>query len=294
MTEPERADGRAEPGGPAPLVVVVGAGHLGRAVLMRLLTAGHPAGRLCAVTRTAEQARLLADRCSCQVTADSGTAADGADVLVLTVRPEQARAVLARTAPRLAEGAAVVSFVAGLSLAGLREVVGTRVHCLRAATNAVSVGRGGTVALTPDAELSATDGERLASLLSALGTVVRVPEAQQDMAASTLGSGAAFLAAAAAGVVAAADAVGVEGHTARLFAADALESAAVLIRRAEHTGQPVWHELATPGGITRAGLDVLRAHGIDSALAEAVAAAVARAAELSAAAERNYRLRTGN
>jgi pyrroline-5-carboxylate reductase len=262
----------------------MGAGHLGEAVLARLLDAGHPHDRLRATTGTPARARTLAERYGVDVGCDNQAAAQDADVLVLTVRPEQAAAVLARTVPLLTPGSAVLSFVAGLPLGtiaehDIRASGARRVHCFRAATNTASVERGGLLAVSAEAEVPVAARARAEAVLAALGEVTAIPEDQQDTAAATLGSGAAFLALAASGLGAAASGAGVADPVARAFAADALESAAALLRAAEKT-ESAWSGLATPGGITEAGLARLARAGTAAELTDAVHAAVRRAAEL--------------
>lgn len=265
-----------------PLVTVAGAGHLGRSVLAGLLAAGHPAHRLRATTRTAEQAERLARSHPVGVSTDNGRAARDADVLVVTVRPAQADEVLALALPGLAPGAAVVSFVAGRPLDRLLPGPARSAHAFRVASNAASVERGGLLALSSARGTPGHVHARVTALLEHLGTVVEIPEDQQDLAASTLGSGAAFLALAASGIGSAATRAGAEYTHARAFAADALESAAALLRRADASGAAAWESLATAGGITEAGLSVLLAARTAPAMADAVHAAVARAGELAA------------
>ncbi|MEV4556219.1 pyrroline-5-carboxylate reductase dimerization domain-containing protein [Kitasatospora sp. NPDC049285] len=270
---------------PAPLTAVIGAGHLGEAVLARLLAQGHPADRLRATTGTPAGARLLTERHAVQVDSDNGAAADGAEVLILTVRPDRAAEALAATVPRLAPGAAVLSFVAGLGCAEIARhdpalPDGRRMHCVRAATNTASVERGGLLAVTVEPGTPADTAARAAAVLATLGATVTVAEAHQDTAAAALGSGAAFLALAAEGIAGAARGHGVGGPEAHAFAADALESAAALLRAADPGGPAPWTRLATPGGITEAGLARLVAAGTGEAMAQAVRDAARRCIEL--------------
>ncbi|GGS49314.1 hypothetical protein F2B00_09685 [Streptomyces parvus] len=264
-----------------PLVTVSGAGSIGESVLAGLLGSGHPADRLRATVRTAERAEHLARSYAVEVTTDNARAALGADVLVLAVRPDQAEAVLAETVPRLASGAAVVSLVAGLPLDRIAPAGATPVHAFRVATNAVSIDRSGLLAVTPGRDVPEPVRNTVTGVLRRLGRVVTITEPQQDTAASTLGSGAAFLALTATGIDRAATEAGVSPDVARAFAADALESAAAMLRGSDPTSTAAWDGLATPGGITEAGLGRLLSAGAVDAMADAVRAAVTRAAELA-------------
>ncbi|MEU6602765.1 pyrroline-5-carboxylate reductase family protein [Streptomyces flaveolus] len=259
-----------------PPIAVLGAGHIGRTVVARLLAGGHPPSRLRATTRT--RAAELAAAYGIAAGADNAEAASGADILVLAVRPDQADAVLTE-ALRVAEPARyVVSFVAGYSLARLTSVADpTPVHAFRVATNVAALEKSGALAVSTAPSAPAEAFEHVTTALRPLGTFVPLPEAQQDTAASTLGSGAAFLALAAAGVREAASAAGVAPEHALLFTVEALECAAALLRQAGPASAEPWASLVTPGGITAAGIDSLVRYGVSDHLAEAVRAAMDRA-----------------
>ncbi|MET9484857.1 pyrroline-5-carboxylate reductase dimerization domain-containing protein [Streptomyces sp. NPDC006638] len=261
-----------------PLVAVLGAGHIGGTVVARLLAGGHPPSRLRATTRSRAHAAEIAAAYGIATGEDNAEAASGADILVLAVRPDQADAVLAE-ALRVAEPARyVVSFVAGYSLARLTSAAGpTPVHAFRVATNVAALEKSGVLAVSTAPSSPAESLERVTAALRPLGTFVPLPESQQDTAASTLGSGAAFLALAAAGVREAASAAGVAPEHALLFTVEALECAAALLRQAGPAAAEPWVSLVTPGGLTAAGIDSLLSRGVSDHMAEAVRAAVDRA-----------------
>ncbi|WNF31087.1 pyrroline-5-carboxylate reductase dimerization domain-containing protein [Streptomyces sp. C11-1] len=162
--------------------------------------------------------------------------------------------------PELAPGAAVVSLVAGLPLDRI-PLPGAAVHAFRAAGNAATIERSGLLALTPADGVSTAVRATVTGLLRRFGSVVAITEPQQDTAASSLGSGAAFLALAATGIGTAAVEAGVTPEVARDFAADALESAAAMLRGTGAASPAAWKGLATPGGITEAGLPRLQTAG---------------------------------
>ncbi|MFI9617121.1 pyrroline-5-carboxylate reductase family protein [Streptomyces sp. NPDC052023] len=261
-----------------PLVTVLGAGHIGRTVVARLLAGGHRPSRLRATTRSRTRAGELAGEYGITTGVDNAEASSGADILVLAVRPDQADAVLAESLRVARPARHVVSFVAGYSLARMASVAGSApVHAFRVATNVAALEKSGVMAVSSAPSVSTAALEHVRTVLRPLGTFLAIPEAQQDTAASTLGSGAAFLALAAAGVREAASAAGVAPEHAMLFTVEALECAAALLRQAGPASTEPWTSLVTPGGITAAGINTLVAHGVSGRMADAVRAAVARA-----------------
>jgi pyrroline-5-carboxylate reductase len=146
------------------------------------------------------------------------------------------------------------------------------------ATNAAAVERGGLLALTAGPEAGEEQVRRVRLLPSRLGTVITVPEAAQDLAAATLGSGAAFLVCVAGGMLEAAAPAGREAAVA--FTVVALRTAALIVEGAPESGA-AWDALATPGGITAAGLRSMIDDRVPESLAAAVGAALSRAAVLT-------------
>ncbi|WP_316524135.1 pyrroline-5-carboxylate reductase family protein [Kitasatospora brasiliensis] len=264
-----------------PIITVLGAGHIGETVVAKLLAAGHPADRLRATTRSREHAAGIAARHGIAAGVDNSAAAAGAHVLMVAVRPDQSDAVLVEAIPHAARQASVVSFVAGYSLGQIEAAASpAAITAFRVATNVASLERSGVLAVSPAPTASTAVRAHVATLLRPLGTVVEIPEAQQNMAASTLGSGAAFLAFAAGGIADAAIHGGVDARQAALFAAEALACAAELLRRADPHRPNPWDALATPGGLTEAGIGSLQSNNVARHLAEAVETAVARAAKV--------------
>ncbi|MCJ1681158.1 NAD(P)-binding domain-containing protein [Streptomyces sp. APSN-46.1] len=265
-------------------MVVLGAGHIGETVVARLLAAGHPATRLRATTRTQRRAEALAAAHGIVTGVNNAEVAAGADVLVLAVRPPQAEDVLRQSVDASSSSASIVSLVAGYSLDRIERIAASssgEISAFRVASNVASLQKAGVLAISsaPGTPVGAED--LVLTTLRPLGTFIGIPESHQNVAASTLGSGAAFLALAATGVVDAATSDGVPPEHATLFAAEALECAAALLRQSNPAPANPWESLATPGGITEAGINSLRAHAVSQRLSDAVQAAVARANALA-------------
>lgn len=261
-------------------MAVVGVGHLGDALIRRLLDAGYPAHRLHAVTRSPESARQVQRELGVDATHGENPAPLPADVVLLAVPPSAAAVALARAVRRGAGIRSVVSFVAGRSIAQCQADVGSgaaspTVH--RAAANVMAVRRGGLLAVSSSSPLDAAPSAM--SVLSRIGRTVEIVEDQQDAAACTLGSGAAFLALAVETLVAAS---GLEETIGREFALEAAIGAGEIVRQRLASHEHRWGGLVTEGGLTAAGLDVLERRAVADAYRAAVETAVARAQGLLA------------
>lgn len=205
------------------------------------------------------------------------------DAVILAMKPQQLEEVANRFATRLADVPILVSILAGVDAPALaaRFDAGAIV---RAMPNLpVAIGKG-VVALESPSRDETARGE-VAALMAPLGLVEWVAPAQFDAVTALAGSGPAFLyrfidALAAAGV-----AQGLPDAQAQRLALATVEGSGLLAAAADVPPGALAEQVASPGGSTRRGLDVLDAeNALDLLLRETIAAATRRNAELAAAA----------
>lgn len=205
------------------------------------------------------------------------------DAVILAMKPQQLDEVTARFATRLAGVPILISILAGVDAAALAARFDAGV-IVRAMPNLpVAIGKG-VVALDSPSE-DARARAVVADLMVPLGLVEWVAPAQFDAVTALAGSGPAFLyrfidALAAAGV-----AQGLPDAQAQRLALATVEGSGLLAAAAEVAPGALAEQVASPGGSTRRGLDVLDAGAaLDQLLRETIAAATRRNAELAAAA----------
>jgi len=206
------------------------------------------------------------------------------DAVVLAMKPQQLNEISGRFAERLRGVPILLSILAGVEEAALtaRFQAGAVV---RAMPNLpVAIGKG-VVALDTSSNDAAARAAT-AALMAPLGLVEWVAPARFDAVTALAGSGPAFLyrfidALGAAGV-----AQGLPADQAQRLALATVEGAALLAAAAADVGPGELAErVASPGGSTRKGLDVLDAgDAFKALLTETIAAATRRNAEMAAAA----------
>ena len=202
------------------------------------------------------------------------------DVLVLAVKPQQLGDVRAawkdRGGPRL-----LVSVLAGVETQTLAQAFGA-MHVVRAMPNLpASIGQGVTV-LFGDAIVRA----EVAALMAPLGMVEWIDDEEQFHAVTALsGSGPGYVFRVIEAMADAGAALGLDpGQALRLAIGTVGGSAALAAGSTEGPGT-LADRVASPGGTTREGLNVLDAdNAMRDLLARTLAAAARRSAELAAAA----------
>jgi pyrroline-5-carboxylate reductase len=227
----------------------------------------------------AARARLAAAVPGIHFVATAAAAAAAAKLVFLAVKPQQAVAACQAAATGLRDEAVVVSIVAGLTTQALAGLLGTS-RVIRVMPNTPClVGRGvSAVCATP--EVPDADRTRLVRLLGAVGHVHEVDESLMDAVTGLSGSGPGFVARFVEALAAGGTAAGLPAPLALALAVETVAGTGALL---EATGEPpelVRERVTSPGGTTLAGLALMDTRGVPEAIAAAVMAAAARAAEL--------------
>ena len=204
--------------------------------------------------------------------------------VVLAVKPQMLSSVAPSLEPSVGPGTVLLSVLAAVNAATLRRAFPRAGGIIRAVPNLpAAIGEGAT-ALAGDA----TDKVRteLMRLCAAFGTVEWLgSEAALDAATSVSGCGPAFLFLFAEAVVSAGVAQGLDPIAARRLFAQTMLGAGRMLAASDATPAELVRRVASPGGVTLAGLTMLdRERALHRLTGEALAAAASRNAEIAAAA----------
>ncbi|WP_242098821.1 pyrroline-5-carboxylate reductase [Sphingomonas sp. CROZ-RG-20F-R02-07] len=257
-------------------VWMIGCGNMGGAMLRRWVAAGLDPQSVTVVTRgTADVPDGV--RALHALPADETPA-----VLVLAMKPQQLDAV----APILrgVTPAILVSILAGVEVAALgrRFAAGAIV---RAMPNLpVAIGKGVTALYTPSADVAVRGVAQ--ALATPLGLVEWVDaEARFDAVTALAGCGPGFVFRFADALARAGEALGLPADQAARLALATLDGAGTMAMAADAPPSTLADRVASPGGSTREGLNVLdRNDALVALLTETLAASARRNAEMAAAA----------
>ncbi len=220
-----------------------------------------------------------------RLVADFRSAGTVPEAIVLAVKPQQLRAVAAdMLGPLAGQSALLVSILAGVEEATLQDIFGADA-VVRAMPNLpVAIGKG-VVAL----HSGSTDPRWRSvaeALMAPLGLVEWIDrEDQFDAVTALSGCGPAFLFRFIDALAGAGAALGLPADQAARLALATVEGSALLAAAGEDSPAVMADRVASPGGSTREGLNVLdEADGIAVLLRRTMAAAARRNAEMAAAA----------
>jgi pyrroline-5-carboxylate reductase len=262
-------------------VAIVGAGVMAEAMIAGLLAdRAVPASRLVASHPRRERRELLTERHGIRVAAGNAESVDGADIVVLAVKPQMLGSVMREVGPALAKGQVVLSIVAGATVRTLATGL-AHAAVVRAMPNTPSQIRRGITVWTASSACTGRQRDLARSVLRAIGTEKEVAdETFVAMATALSGTGPTYLFA----VMEALIDAGVHMGFPRELAHDLVVE--TLIGSAEYAAQSELHPaqlrnlVTSPGGTSAAAIYELEKGGLRTVLSDAVWAAYRRTQEL--------------
>jgi len=262
-------------------LLVVGGGRIGGALVGGLLRAGwaapdelavvEPSGPRRSELAAAHPGLVVLERAEPDSVHPDGGA-------VLAVKPDIAESVCAQMAT--AGAPRVLSVVAGLSTERLEAALPAETVVVRAMPNAPVVVGAGTSVISGGSRANPDDLDWAEGILSAVGTVVRLPERLLHAVTGLSGSGPAYVFLVAEALIEAGVAAGLAPDVSRSLVTGTMLGSARLLAETGEPPESLRADVTSPGGTTAAGLGVLEAGAVRSAFVEAVAAATERSRQL--------------
>jgi pyrroline-5-carboxylate reductase len=217
-----------------------------------------------------DKATALAKEVGGEAMVGNVAVADGADLVVLAVKPN----VLDEVAPDLVQaGTPVLSILAGTTLEALHEAL-PGVDLVRVMPNLGAQLRQAVLCVVYAKRLGETERGRVAELLGLLGDVIELDEDLIDAATAIMGCSPGYLALMAEVLVEAGVREGLTEEQALRMVARSMSATGGLLEL--HDPGALKRAVASPGGMTEAGLNELEERKIQETLNAAVDASLER------------------
>lgn len=263
---------------PAQRVAILGGGNLGGALAQGWVASGRLAPGDVRVTRRHPD-KLDGLRASGFVVgSDNREAVNGADCVVLAVRPGQVDEVVREIVDDLGE-TPLVSVATGVGLARLRGMLGDGVPLVRAMPNTAVETLSSMTCLAADAD-SGPALEVARDLFDALGRTLVIDEEMMTPATALCACGIAFFLRTVRAAAQGGTEIGFHADEALLLAAQTARGAADLLLSGRGHPESEIDRVTTPRGCTIAGLNELEHQGFSSAMIRGILTSARRADEL--------------
>ncbi len=269
-----------------PIYAFIGGGNMGGALIGGLINGGHPPGRIRVADPQSASRRHCVETFQVAAYDDNLSACDGAEVVVLAVKPQHMRAVAEGLAPAATDTTLYLSIAAGITVAHLNRWLGASRAIVRCMPNTPALVGAGAAALYANSNVTAPQRARASALLGAVGSASWIErEALMDAVTAVSGSGPAYFFLFIELIEKAAVEMGLDAELARGLALQTAYGAAKLALGSEHPPAVLREQVTSKGGTTAAALASFADAGLEAIVRRALGAARERSLALAAEVE---------
>jgi pyrroline-5-carboxylate reductase len=262
-------------------IAFIGAGNMAASLIGGLRAKGLDAAQLRASDPGAETRAKVNAEHGIDVFADNADAIQGADVVVLAVKPQAMKAVCEAIRPSLKPNQLVVSIAAGITCASMNNWLGAQ-PIVRCMPNTPALLRQGVSGLFATAEVTAEQRQQAQELLSAVGIAVWLNEEQQlDAVTAVSGSGPAYFFLLIEAMTAAGVKLGLPADIAAQLTLQTALGAAHMAVASDVDAAELRRRVTSPAGTTEAAIKSFQAGGFEALVEKALGAAAHRSAEMA-------------
>lgn len=258
---------------------IIGCGNMGGAILYGALESGVIAKENVFVYDINPAMREKAAGWGVTLSADDAQVCRNADIILLAVKPQQAKDALAMCGDALNDKA-MMSIVAGITTERLQAMIDGTPRILRIMPNTPAMVYEGAFALCSDNDFTEDELAFAKAIYDTIGIVEMVPEHLIDAVCGLSGGGPAYVAMFIEAMADGGVKQGLPRATAyRLAAQTCLGTAKMILETDIHPGQ-IKDMVTSPAGTTIEGCEKLETGGMRGAVMECIKAATERSKEL--------------
>lgn len=268
--------------GQYPRVAMLGAGRMGAAVITGLISSGWDPARIVAAEAHVPTAQEVGGRLGIEIL-PAAEAVEGADIVVVAVKPHHVLALLDEVSSSLPPGATVVSLAAGVPIATMSAHLPAGTALVRVMPNTPALVGMGMSVLSPAPGCPPEALGLAERVLGSVGRVRVVAESAQDAVTAVSGSGPAYAFYVAEAMIDAGVLLGLPRELAADLTVQTLLGAATMLRETGEHPTVLRENVTSPGGTTAAAVHVLDDCAVKAAFATAMRACRDRSVELGGA-----------
>ena len=262
-------------------IAFIGAGNMATSLIGGLRAQGVDAALIRASDPGAEQRAKVAAEHGIELFADNAQAIEGAEVVLIAVKPQMMKAVCEALRPSLKPGQLVVSIAAGITCASMNKWLGEH-PIVRCMPNTPALLRQGVSGLYATARVSSEQREQAGQLLSAVGIVLWLDDEKQlDAVTAVSGSGPAYFFLLIEAMTAAGEKLGLPRETAAQLTLQTALGAALMATGSDVDAAELRRRVTSPAGTTEAAIKSFQAGGFEALVETALTAAAHRSAEMA-------------
>jgi pyrroline-5-carboxylate reductase len=258
----------------------IGAGRMGEAIIRGLIRSGADPAKLRAADADQDRLAGVAAKHGIGRAESNAAAVDGADVVVIAVKPKDVPAALADIKEAIRPETLVISIAAGVNLKILASGLQEDARIVRVMPNAPAEKGAGFTAIAGRGSATGEDIKIAEELFSAVGLTVIVDESRMNAVTAISGSGPAYFYLFVKALSDAGESLGLDERTAYALAHETMFGSSRVLKYTKKPPEELIDAVKSPGGTTAAALKVMEDRGFESIINDAVKAAADRGAEI--------------
>lgn len=203
-----------------------------------------------------------------------------ADLLILAMKPKDAKVAMASIAPYIGDHTAILSILAGISIDILEKGLYPRPIARVMPNTSATIGMSAS-GIAFNQHVSAQLKQQYSQLLAAIGLVVEVEEEQLHAVTALSGSGPAYIYYLLEAFEQVGTDIGLSKEVVRELMVQTLAGSASMLQSAESEPDELRRKVTSPGGTTEAGIRALQENHFTETIAACVKSAEHRSRELA-------------
>jgi pyrroline-5-carboxylate reductase len=262
---------------------IIGTGNMGSAFVKGLVNKGIlPAGKINAFDVSQSALDGMATEAGINTSFSSNVdLVNASDIVIMAVKPQVLKEVLVEIAPVLAPEKGMLSIVAGVPMVFYEKATGSQFPLARSMPNTPALVNAGVTAVVFNNLASAEFKADCMAIFGSIGSVHEVPEKYLDAVTGLSGSGPAYVFYVIEGLIDGGVKMGLPRDLARALVLDTVAGSVKLLQETGKTPMQLKDQVASPGGTTIEGLQVLEDGNLRGTLMHAVDAASTKSKKLS-------------
>ena len=261
-------------------LAIIGAGNMAEAIARSVIASNILAkNQIIAADVSPARREIFSGQIGVAAIEKNGQAARGAKMILLSVKPQQMKDVLAGLAPVLSDQSLIISIAAGISSAFIETNLGggKSWRVIRAMPNTPMLMGKGMVALARGKNATEADLAAARKIFQAGATVLELTEDKMDAVTAMSGSGPAYFFYLVEQITRAGITLGLSQQEAQVLASKTCIGSAAMLEGSSESPQELRKRVTSPGGTTQAAIELMESRQ----LGEILVAAIRRAAERS-------------
>jgi pyrroline-5-carboxylate reductase len=265
------------------IITFIGGGNMATSLIGGLVKSGYDAGRIRATDPLDTRCKELASEFGVQTDLDNGQAVNGADLVVLAVKPQVMPSVVKDLAAAAnAQRPLMLSIAAGITAPDIARWLGYDAAIVRTMPNTPALVSSGITGMYANSAVTPEQRTAADSVMQAVGQTVWLDdEALLDAVTAISGSGPAYFFLLIELLVASGEQLGLRTDVATQLATQTALGAALMTVASGEAPGVLRQRVTSPGGTTAAALAVFEQGELGKLVAAAATAARDRGAELA-------------